>query len=96
MRDIEDYTQKYLEPGFEVYQVKYRRKKVLEILHRYKPKHVLEIGCGMEPLFQYADWEYQYWTVVEPSEVFVKNAGGGGCTEQGKSDPDLSRLFSDA
>ena len=74
MRDIDDYTQKYLEPDFEAYQVKYRRKKVLEILHQYRPKHVLEIGCGMEPLFKYADWNYQLWTVVEPSNIFYENA----------------------
>lgn len=74
MRDIDDYTQKYLEPDFEAYQVKYRRKKVLEILHQYKPNRVLEIGCGMEPLFKYADWIYQSWTVVEPSSVFYENA----------------------
>lgn len=74
MRDIEEYTQKYLEPDFEQYQVKYRRKKVLEILNHYKPERVLEIGCGMEPLFQYADWNYQLWAVVEPSNIFCENA----------------------
>ena len=74
MRDIENYSAKYIEPTFEAYQVKYRRKKVLEILHQYNPQHVLEIGCGMEPLFKYADWNYQLWTVIEPSNIFCENA----------------------
>lgn len=74
MRDIEDYTQKYVGANFERYQAKYRRKKVLEILEQYKPTSVLEIGCGTEPLFSYADWDYQSWTIVEPSSAFYDNA----------------------
>ena len=43
-RDIEKYTKDYNESTFEHIQVKYRMKKVLEILEKYNPKHVLEIG----------------------------------------------------
>lgn len=74
MRDIVDYTTRYIEPGFEDYQIKYRRKKVMEILRQNKPRRILEIGCGMEPLFVFADWEYQLWTTVEPSDLFYNNA----------------------
>lgn len=74
MRDIEQYVSDYTTPGFEDYQVKYRRKKVLEILERYKPESVLEIGVGMEPLFRYADWRYRLWTIAEPGGVMFRNA----------------------
>lgn len=75
MRDIKDYTKKYVNLVFEDYQVMYRRKQVLKILEQYSHKRVLEIGCGMEPLFKYLDCkEYEQYVVVEPSEQFCKNA----------------------
>lgn len=72
MRDINDYSAKYSIPGFEDYQVKYRRKLVLEQIERYKPKSILEIGCGYEPLFKYV--HDTRFTIVEPSEEFYENA----------------------
>lgn len=74
MRDIEKYTENYNVPNFEDYQVTYRRRKVLEILHKYAPKRILEIGCGMEPLFQYISEDYEKYCIVEPSSIFYKNA----------------------
>ena len=52
-RDIEDYTKLYLKDEYEKYQVIYRRKKVLEILNKYQPESVLEIGCGTDSIFNY-------------------------------------------
>lgn len=74
MRDIDDYTENYNVPNFEDYQIIYRRKKVLEIVHKYAPKKILEIGCGMEPLFQYIDEDYKSYYIVEPSSIFYDNA----------------------
>lgn len=74
MRDIEKYTEDYNQPNFEDYQIVYRRKKVLEILNYYEPKRILEIGCGMEPLFQFIEFDYDIYTIVEPSKVFCDNA----------------------
>lgn len=75
MRDIQQYTQDYLQPNFEDYQIKYRRKKIIEELNKYKHTRILEIGCGMEPLFQYLDdMEYEHYVVVEPSKQFYENA----------------------
>lgn len=75
MRDISRYTQNYLNDDFEKYQVIYRRKKVLEILGRYSHRRILEIGCGMEPLFNFINEdEYEKYVVVEPSKVFFENA----------------------
>ena len=68
-RDIERYTKIYLDDEFEAYAVFYRRKKVLEILDNYKPKNVLEIGCGAESVFgHYKNYDKAY--IVEPSEEF--------------------------
>lgn len=74
MRDIDKYTENYNHSVFEEYQVVFRRKKVLEILGKYRPKSILEIGCGNDPLFQYIDWPITDYTIVEPSSSFIENA----------------------
>ena len=73
MRDIKDYTKVYKQNGFENIQVFYRRKKVLEIINKLKPKRILEIGCGMEPLFPFYS-NYEKFVVIEPSKDFYENA----------------------
>lgn len=75
MRDIAKYAEDYLQKDFESYQVKYRRKLILEQIAKYKPRKVLEIGCGMEPLFLYV--ENVAFTIVEPSAKFCENAESG-------------------
>lgn len=74
-RNIADYEKDYsdLVNGFEKYKVVYRRKKILEIIDSYQPKSILEIGCGLEPLFCHIEKEIQS-TIVEPSEKFYENA----------------------
>lgn len=74
MRNIENYTKNYLQHDFEDYQVMYRRKKVLELVSKYNARRILEIGCGMEPLFSFLKDEYDSYTVIEPSDVFFFNA----------------------
>lgn len=75
MRDITryatDYQQNY--EGFEAHQVRYRRRKVLEILSRSSHTSILEIGCGLEPLFTWAE-DFASYTIVEPASVFVEAA----------------------
>ncbi len=74
MRDINDYTAKYAVDYFETrYMVKYRRKKILETLDKHKPENILEIGCGLEPLFKFYR-DFDTYTVVEPSAEFCDNA----------------------
>lgn len=74
MRDISDYTEKYATDYFETrYMVKYRRKKILEIMDAHKPQHILEVGCGLEPLFKFYS-AFDTCTVVEPSSEFCDNA----------------------
>lgn len=74
MRDIKNYTESYSRSAFEKYQAVFRRRKTLEILKRYCPKRILEIGCGLDPLFQYVDWPVTDYTIVEPSDIFIENA----------------------
>lgn len=71
-RDISDYSDKYIDYGFEYYQVQYRRKLVSEQIDKYKPKRILEIGCGMEPLFVH--FPKIEFTIIEPSVPFCGHA----------------------
>lgn len=70
-RDIDKYTQDYLNHDFEDTMIYYRRKKVLEILNKYNPKKILEIGCGTQSIFDFYT-DYETFTVVEPSDQFCK------------------------
>lgn len=70
-RDINQYTKDYIEHDFENIMVEYRRKKVLEILNKYQPKNILEVGCGIQSIFDFYN-NYETFTVVEPSEKFCK------------------------
>jgi len=77
MRNIKDYTEKYTQYyqndfSFEKVIVKSRRQKVLASLKKYPHKSVLEIGCGVEPIFPYCENNINF-TVVEPSPTFFQN-----------------------
>ena len=72
MRNIDNYTNNYSVQSFEDYQVMYRRKKVLEQIRCFHPGSLLEIGVGLDPIFQYV--EDVEFTIVEPSEKFYENA----------------------
>lgn len=72
MRNISDYENEYLKPDFEKYQVIQRRKKVLDSI--YGRKKILEIGCGIDPMFKYIDWEVDVYKVFEPGGKFIDNA----------------------
>ena len=74
VRDIEDYTKKYLAAPFLKENVYYRRKCVLEQMRKYPHESILEVGCGMFPLFQYIAEGYKNYYIVEPSEAFAENA----------------------
>ncbi|MBR4328552.1 MAG: class I SAM-dependent methyltransferase [Candidatus Riflebacteria bacterium] len=73
MRNINDYTTTYKQSDFESIQVKYRRKKVLEQINKFESKRILEIGCGLEPLFSFYD-KFEKYIIVEPSKEFYENA----------------------
>ncbi len=72
-RSIEDYSKVYVERPFEAIQVKYRLKKVLECIEANSPKTILEIGCGLNPIFTYLKPDIKTYT-VEPAKMFYENA----------------------
>lgn len=73
MRDIQDYEAKYLEDPCERYQVRMRREKIIELMRSCRHETILEIGCGMEPLFAYTR-DYGRMVIVEPGDAFIQNA----------------------
>ena len=74
MRDIEGYAKNYAtEHDFEKYMVQYRRKKVMEILTKYKPESLLEIGCGPKPIGEFYK-DMKRYTIVEPSVLYCNSA----------------------
>ncbi|WAG77621.1 class I SAM-dependent methyltransferase [Metapseudomonas furukawaii] len=75
MRDIEDYTRRYGEMPFEDVQAAYRRRVVLEQVARHQPRRLLEIGCGLAPLFTDLAPDMDI-CVVEPSAEFIAHARG--------------------
>jgi 2-polyprenyl-3-methyl-5-hydroxy-6-metoxy-1,4-benzoquinol methylase len=73
MRDIKDYTDKYVEEPFESTMVEIRKRTIIEQCYKYKHKNILEIGCGMKPFFM--DFkDYDNMVIAEPGETFVDNA----------------------
>jgi len=73
-RNIQMYTKKYLKAPFLEENVEYRRKCVLAQLEKYPHRKILEIGCGMFPLFHYMKTEYDKYYIVDPSIFFANNA----------------------
>ena len=73
MRDLSKYENDYVNLDFEDIIVSYRRDEVISTIEKYKSSKILEIGCGMEPLFSFLD-DYEIFSVVEPSKKFYDNA----------------------
>ena len=78
MRDIIKYTADYINMPFEKEQVKFRRKKVLEIIDLYKPNNILEIGCGMDSMANHYN-HFVSFSIVEPSVSFYGKAVADVC-----------------
>lgn len=77
-RDVERYTDLYEEhyrTGFSLERVliEARRGMILSAITRHGSRSILEIGCGLEPLFAFVD-DFDSFTVVEPSHRFVEHA----------------------
>ncbi len=87
MRDLNVYKTSYFENNdFEKTAVKYRRKKVLEIVKASGRKNILEIGCGMSTLAEDLE-DFSNYTLVEPVEAFINKA-----KEDVKSHPKKSNI----
>ena len=71
MRDIGKYEKEYCSTDFEKeHMTRYRRRKILEILDKYKPESILEVGCGMHSVAEYYS-DYKSFTIVEPGDMFL-------------------------
>src|SRR5665213_2520956 len=70
MRDLEDYYKKYVDESFDHILSDYKKKHIeIELLKKLKPKTLVEIGCGVNPLFiDYEDFEQL--TIIEPADGF--------------------------
>ena len=77
MIDAQDYSSKYADQyhtqSFETVMVEIRRDRVLASLQEHSCRRILEIGCGLEPLFPYLK-DYEHYVIVEPSPEFVQHA----------------------
>lgn len=71
-RDLARYTADYLALPFEATQAAMRRRLVLEQIGRWRPATLLEVGCGLAPLF--TDLPGVDCTVVEPTQAFAERA----------------------
>lgn len=72
-KDIQTYEQDYNDLPFEADQAYLRRLETLKLLDSYKPARVLEVGCGMTPIF--TDFKgFSHMTVVEPAKGFASHA----------------------
>lgn len=73
MRNLEKYQENYQALPFEETQLLYRRRKVDEIVNKYQPKSILEVGCGMSAYFNHCQ-PYERFTVIEPGATFFEKA----------------------
>lgn len=73
MRDLEAYQQDYTALPFEDTQARYRKRKILETLSRLRPRLLLEVGCGLDPIFNHYR-DFDACTVIEPVKAFAQNA----------------------
>lgn len=69
MRDLQTYSENYINHPFESYQVEFRKKMVLDIIKKNNHKTILEVGCGLSPLYDFFN-DFELLTILEPSEVF--------------------------
>ncbi len=72
-RDIHAYSRAYRGLPFEAIQSSYRRRVVLQQVAVLQPASILEVGCGLRPLFIDLDPSI-FAAVVEPSPEFACNA----------------------
>ncbi|MDZ8105966.1 MAG: methyltransferase domain-containing protein [Nostoc sp. DedQUE12a] len=72
-RNLKKYYEDYLSLPFEEIQISYRRNKILEHLVTYKAQKICEIGCGLDPLFNYIS-SFESIHIVEPILEFYDNA----------------------
>jgi hypothetical protein len=73
MRNLAEYELQYLDQPYERFQVRFRKRKVIELISKINHRNILEIGCGLEPFF--LDYNnFDHLTILEPSDLFYQKA----------------------
>ena len=72
-RDLDDYQEQYSNYPFERFLVKYRKSKVIAQINKYPHKKILDVGCGLDPLFRDFD-DFDEMVVLEPAQKFFDKA----------------------
>ena len=73
MRNINQYERDYLDNPFEAELIEYRHQKTVETLELLDPATILEVGCGLVPLYDYFK-DFQSLVIFEPSLKFSEAA----------------------
>ena len=73
VRNLDVYQENYASLPFEESQARYRKRKILDSLAKYQPRSILEIGCGLDPIFNYYA-NFDRCTIVDPGDDFVRRA----------------------
>lgn len=73
MRDLDRYQQEYLDNPFEEELLVYRHQIAVGMLEKLNARNIIEVGCGLRPLFDYFD-QFDRLTIVEPSPAFAQYA----------------------
>lgn len=73
MRNLAAYQDDYEALPFEDVQSRYRKRKIAESLAAYGPRRLLEVGCGLDPIFNHYA-QFDRCTVVEPAQRFFSAA----------------------
>jgi SAM-dependent methyltransferase len=73
--DIERHAKSYIEElskshSLESVLSNMRKKQVILSINKYKHNNILEIGCGLNPLYPYVDG-WKSYTIVEPGNEFL-------------------------
>jgi len=88
VRNLATYQDEYEALPFEDVQSRFRKRKIGESLERYQPRALLEIGCGLDPIFNHYSG-FEHCTVVEPAQRFVAAA-----RRQASDRPEISVIAS--
>ena len=73
MRDLDKYQSDYVNLAFEPHQVRYRKRTTVKSLRRHHARRILEVGCGLDPIFMhYTDFETL--DIIEPTKAFFQAA----------------------
>ncbi|MFK8137250.1 MAG: class I SAM-dependent methyltransferase [Bdellovibrionales bacterium] len=87
MRDFNSYSTEYKNLDFENKQVLYRKKFELELIEKIQAKKILEIGCGLLPIYKFLE-DFDRIEIIEPCKEFFE------AIENDKERPGNIRVFS--